>query len=257
MKIFIVDDEKHNREGLKLLLAKHYSNAEIVGEAESAEEARSLMKGLDFDLMLLDINMPKENGFDLLTSLTQINFQIIFITAYSEYAIRALKANAVDYILKPIDIDELLAALEKCKLRLEQHPGHVLRQIYADSVLNVSRDHQKVFPGKLTLPYINGFQIIPVSDIIYLEADGNYTLVFCMNQEKILVTKGIKDFEILLDPDIFFRTHKSNIINLNYLKEYSSNEGHTAILQNGSRVAISRRRIDDFMAAISKHSQKI
>lgn len=258
MNVFIVDDEKPNRDGLKLLLAKKFNDVNVVGEAESAEEARQKLAGCEVDLLLLDINMPKENGFDLLESLNHIPFLIIFITAYSEYAIRALKANAVDYILKPIDPDELESALAKCKTTLKQKLPQISQEVYVSSLLNTASDFaSKKYPAKLTLPYANGFQIITVDHIIYLEAEGNYTYLYFINQERFLVTRNIKEFENLLDPNQFFRVHKSSIINLHFLKEYSSLDGHTAVLQNGVKVVISRRRVDDFMQAINKHSQRI
>ncbi len=259
MRIFIVDDEKPNRDGIKHLLQKNCPEAIIIGEADSALSARNQLKELKIDVLLLDINMPKENGFDLLASMKNINFLIVFITAHAEHAIRAFKANAIDYILKPIDEEELLAALARCKDRLlvnDYSPSE--KEVYADSLVNASKIFESdTYPKKFTLPYLQGFKIILVDSINYLEADGNYTRINFINEAPMLITKGIKDFETILDPQDFFRVHKSTIVNLHTIKEYNNQDGPVLILSNGNKIAISRRRLDDFMKRINNISRKV
>lgn len=259
MKILIVDDEKPNREGLKLLLAQHCPNVQVVGEAESSEQARRLLNEKDVDVLLLDINMPRENGFDLLDSLPHKKFKTIFVTAYAEYAIRAFKANAVDYLLKPIDEEELVAAIQRCSDQLAKPINdEQLISVQEQSMNNVSYDlANKSYPKKLTLPHLYGFQIIAIDQIVYMEADGNYTNIHLLDKMKLVITKGIKEFENLLDPEAFFRVHKSALINLNYVKEYSSIDGQIAVMTNGAKVAISRRRLEEFMKAINHFSKRI
>lgn len=259
MNVLIVDDEQHNREGLRLILNKKCQDVIIIGEASNANEARIILSEKQTDVLLLDIHMPKENGFDLLNSLENKNFLTIFITAHAEHAIKAFKANAVDYILKPIDEDELVLAMDKCKSNL---------RLFYQNETNTAHYHQSVnqaivdanslnYPQRLTLTHSNGFQIVAIENITHLEADGNYTNIFFKNDNPLLTSKPIKEFEEILDPTIFFRIHKSTMININYLKNYSSADGHEVILNNGIKLALSRRRLEDFMVVLGNLSKRL
>ncbi|HKR06891.1 MAG TPA: LytTR family DNA-binding domain-containing protein [Bacteroidia bacterium] len=259
MKVFIVDDEKPNRKGLRLMLQQCCPAVKHIFEAESSKAARTLLNTHQPDIIFLDINMPNENGFEFLNSIPEHHFAVVFVTAYSEFAIRAFKANAVDYLLKPVDEEELQSAVEKCQQQLILiSNGNFAREIYSPSLSNLKQTlENREFPSKLTLPHHQGFKIIDTNEIVHIEADGNYCTIHLSAGKSLLVTRALREFEFMLNPDIFFRSHKSALINLRYVKEYSSVDGHFALMQDGRRVMISRRRLDEFMAAIDNLSSRI
>jgi two-component system, LytTR family, response regulator len=259
MNCLIVDDEKPNRDGLRFMLQKSCPDISFIYEADSAQAARSLLHQEKIDILFLDINMPNENGFEFLNSLNGATFCVVFVTAYSEFAIRAFKANAIDYLLKPVETTELQEAVEKCKERKNILLTDVASEhIYRDSLLNLSSvTGQNKYPSRLTLPHQQGFNIVDTSEIVCIEADGNYSMLFFIDRENLLVTRAIREFEFLLDPSIFMRSHKSALINLNYVIEYSSADGHFALMKNGKKVNISRRKLDEFMTTIDKLSRRI
>ncbi len=259
MNCLIVDDEKPNRDGLRFMLQKSCPDISFIYEADSAQAARILLQQENIDILFLDINMPNENGFEFLSSIHDASFCVVFVTAYSEYAIRAFKANAVDYLLKPVETVELQEAVEKCKERRnillsDDSSDH----IYRDSLKNLSNpNEQNKYPSRLTLPHQQGFNIIDTSEIVCIEADGNYSMLYFIGRESLLVTRAIREFEFLLDPSIFMRSHKSALINLNFVTEYSSADGHFALMKNGKKVNISRRKLEEFMSTIDKLSRRI
>lgn len=248
MKVLIVDDEFPNLEGLRLQLIKFCHDISDIQIASTASEAREKLALASFDILFLDINMPKENGFELLESLENRDFAVVFVTAYSEYAIRAFKANAVDYLLKPVDRDELIKAVEKCKFRLK--PSWKLNELKTSI-------QSETWPDKITMQHQSGFHIILTDRIIWIEADGNYSTIHLIESKPILVTKAIREFEFILNPKHFFRCHKSALIHLKYVTAYESGDGHSAVMFNKDRVQISRRRLDDFRIAIETFSKRI
>ena len=256
MKSLIVDDEKPNRDGLRILLQTHCPEVTSIADARSAKEARAHIEANKVDILFLDINMPNENGFELLSSVADQDFSVVFVTAYSEYAVRAFKANAVDYLLKPVDTDDMKKAVQKCMSRMESQV--MKREVYRQSLSNLSLSlRQPGFPVRLTLPHLHGFRIVETSSIMHLEADGNYTTLHLTRGENLLVTRMLGDFEAILDPDVFFRAHKSVILNLHFVKEFASSDGYFAVMQNGDQVMISRRRLEDFMQAIDRQSKRV
>ncbi len=260
MNICIIDDEKPNRAGLKLLIEQYCPGFTVVAEADSAESARITLNNVKADILLLDIHMPKESGFDFLISIGKNKYQVVFITAFGEYAIRAFRANAVDYLLKPIDPKELIEALEKCRQRFKQfnEKNNSNEEVYYNSIQNTAGDlSANGYSNRLTLPNKQGFNIVPIDDIIYLEAGGNYTILHLDKPEQLVVSRTLREFEGIIDPAIFFRVHKSAIINLNHVKEYSSVDGHFVIMKNGNKVMVSRRRLDEFMLVINQLSKRI
>lgn len=259
MIALIVDDEPINRIGLRQMLQKNRPDIDSILEAESSDKARKVFQSVSPDIVLLDINMPGENGFELLDSLKAYDFLVVFVTAYSEFAIRAFKANAIDYILKPVESEDLINAVEKCKalLALKKQPGNVdgnYQALLQNTRLLID---SKGYPEKITLPHHQGFNIIETDNIVYISADGNYSELYLSSNTKLVVTKAIREFEFMLNPDIFFRSHKSILINLRFVKEYSSVDGHYAILKNGTKLMISRRRLEEFMIAIDKLSSRV
>jgi len=259
-RAIIIDDEKNVREVLDLLLLQYCKEVEVVALASSAAEGRELLKKHAIDFIFLDIAMPKEDGFTFLTTIPKDDYCIIFVTAYENYALRALKASAIDYLLKPVTPQDLRAAVTKAV----QH--HELRRsrkqeksIYHQSLdnLNENISSASTFISKITVAEQFGFQLVNTSDIMYLEADSNYTILHLSGLKKIVATKTMGDFEKILDQPAFFRIHKSIIININYLKAYSSYQGNFVELNDGTTLSISRRRLNDFRDAIRHYSKTI
>ena len=259
-RAIIVDDERHVRDALDLLLKQFCPEIMLVGFAASAEEGRELLKTKEVDFIFLDISMPKEDGFAFLKSIPNDRYGIIFVTAYEEYALRAFKANAIDYLLKPVNPEELCEAVAKAiqyhELRKKKA---AIQSIYNESLDNL---HQQIESGsgvidKITIAEQFGFRIVKVSDIMYLQADSNYSILHLSGFDKIVATRALGEFELLLDHPMFFRIHKSTIINLNFLRAYSSYQGNFAELTDGTRLSISRRKLNDFREEVKHFSKSI
>jgi two-component system LytT family response regulator len=241
----LVDDEVNNLESLEFLLNHDCEGIEVAGKARSAHQARNWLQLHTADVIFLDISMPEENGFQFLSSLQSKNFKVIFVTAYNEYALQAIKASAVDYILKPVNIDELQQAVEKVKRSFNSpvadEQNRQLLQHLLDSV------NKKTPPKKIALPQLGSISFIEVDDIVSLQADSNYTIIHMKDMHKLVISKTLKDFEDLLDADQFARIHKSYIVNLKYIKEYSTIDGGVVKMSDGNQWSISRRQLDMFL----------
>jgi len=247
IKALIVDDEFNCRNNLELLINDFCEGVEVVGQAESAAEARKLIKELNPDLVFLDIAMPEEDGFSLLRSIDKRDFAVIFTTAHNEYALKAFKENAIDYLEKPINIDDLVNSIEKAK-HLVESPGE------QDEALNeiIQKALRMNDSAKISIPTRDGYVIVDEKEIVHLEASDNYTMIFLTSGRKHLSSKNIKVYEENLDHDRFFRTHKSHIINMKeHLKEFSRSNGNVALLTDGKAVPISRRKLSDFIGRIN------
>lgn len=252
LNTIIVDDEEFARSSLYFLLQENCENIHIAGIAKSVVEARLLLTQNQIDLIFLDIAMPGENGFELIPDAQLSNAQVIFTTAYDQYALKAIKANALDYLLKPIDIDELKVAVDKADKynslnKQEYHRNESLQNL----TLSLA---EKNGIRKISLPNGQGYSLINIDDIIYIEADSNYSTFYLINKETITVSKVLKEYEEILPADQFVRVHKSSIINLNFLKEYNSKNGVEVILKNGEKIAVSRRRASDFVEKLKSYT---
>jgi two-component system, LytTR family, response regulator len=242
LKTLIVDDELHGRESLVNLINEYCPEIEVVGEAESASSAKKLVYEKNPDVVFLDINMPVVDGFDFLESLPEKQFAVVFVTAHMEYGIRAVKAHAVDYLLKPVSIKEL----QQCvKTLVEMHSG----KSTSGASQNGSGNEDKI-----VLSHFQGFSIHRIDEIIRLEADDNYTVVYLKDKTPITISKTLKHFEDCCG-NSFFRIHKSHLINLKYLKEFSNLDGGFAIMDDGSKLPVSRRKYSEFMEK-AKNSRK-
>ena len=256
----IIDDERNIREALGLLLNEHCPEIQICGTAASASEGRELLKLKDIDFIFLDISMPKEDGFAFLHSIPKDNYGIIFVTAYEEYALRALKACAIDYLLKPVNSIELREAVTKAIQSHELRKAKAdIKSIYHESLNNL-HDHINSGNGhieKITIAEQFGFRMVKVSDLMYLQADSNYTILHLSGLNKIVATRSLGEFDKILEGSMFFRIHKSTVINMNFLKAYSSYEGNFAELTDGTKLSISRRKLIDFRDAVKHFSKSI
>lgn len=256
----IVDDEINLQDTLEILIHRNCPEISIQGKAKSATEGRELLKHNKIDLIFLDISMPKETGFDFLASIPKENYVVIFTTAYEEYALKAIKANAIDYLLKPIDPMELIMAVKKATalLSLKSQKAEA-EKIYNESLDNLT---QQIKSGnthfsKITVVEKFGYRIVELDTIRFLEADSNYTIIHLSSLDKIVSSKSLGEYEKILDPKLFFRIHKSHVINLNYLAGFSSYQGYFAILDDHTKLSISRRRFNEFKEVVGSLSKSI
>lgn len=253
----IIDDEKNIREALSILLGQYCPEIHVCGIAGSAAEGRALIETEEIDFIFLDISMPKEDGFAFLRSIPGNNYGIIFVTAYQEYALRALKATAIDYLLKPVNPFELQEAVKKAVYDHELRKSYSeIREVYHQSLNNLD-DHMQsidIQVTKLTIPEISGFRLVDVADLIYLQADNNYTVLCLTGERKVIATRSLGDFEKILASPEFFRIHKSTIINLNFLTGYNNIHGNFAELKDGSLLDISRRKLWEFREKVKQYS---
>ncbi|MEN9459794.1 MAG: response regulator [Bacteroidota bacterium] len=251
IRTVLVDDERNGREILLALLEKFCVNVEVVGTADSAEPAIALIKELKPHLVFLDINMPGLSGFEMLEKLAPIDFEVIFVTAHDAYALKAFKFSAIDYVLKPIDLDDLQKAVEKVEGKLigKQEPG----QGKYKELFNNIRNIQNPF-DKLGLATRDGLIFVKISEIVRLESDVNYTWFFLVNGEKILASKTLKEFEEMLEEYNFYRVHKSHLINLAHLQRYIKGEGGSVVMSDGSEVDVSRRNKEGLMKRLQNIS---
>jgi len=252
LKALLVDDEVNNLESLAFLLHNDCEGIEVSGKVTNAGKARNWLLHNIADVIFLDINMPGENGFEFLSSLGIHNFKVIFVTAYNEYAIQAIKVSALDYILKPVNIDELRTVVEKLKHSLSSPLATEQNQQLLKHLLQTV--NKKMPPKKIALPQLGGISFIEVDDIVSLQADSNYTIIHMNNMKKLVISKTLKDFEELLDQTQFARIHKSYIVNLRYIKEYNTTDGGIVKMTDGNQWSISRRQLDLFLEKMKTSS---
>jgi two-component system LytT family response regulator len=248
----IVDDEEFARSSLFFLLQNNCTNVHIAGIAKSVSEAKVLLNREDIDLIFLDIAMPGENGFELIHSAQEHNAHVVFTTAYDQYALKAIKANALDYLLKPIDIDELKETVDKATRYIELNSRETSRN---ERLRNLKQDLESKNVKKLSLPNGQGYTLVALENIIHIEADSNYSIFHLSDREQITVSKVLKEYEELLPEQQFVRIHKSSIVNLNYVIEYNSRNGLEVLLADGRKIAVSRRRSSDFLEKIRLFTQ--
>jgi two-component system, LytTR family, response regulator len=242
----IIDDETKGRLALREKLSSYCPQIKVLAEAGNGAEALMLIQHHHPQLIFLDIEMPRMSGFDMLNELPEKNFHIIFTTAYDQYAIKAIKYAAFDYLLKPIDIEELKTAVAKLD---NAQNNQTKKQV---ELLNQHMQHPKKQVSKLAIPTLEGLVFYEIKDIVYLEANSNYTNIYLDNKAKITASKTLKELEELLPPDIFFRTHHSYLINLNYIKRYIKGDGGQIEMQNGAYVDVSRRKKEEFLKVIGQ-----
>jgi len=237
----IIDDEEDSRSNTRSMLQNYCSEIEVVGEAASGPEGKLKIQELKPHVVFLDINMPGMNGFQMLEGIYNRDFCVVFLTAYSEHGITAVKAGATDYLLRPLMLSELQGAIRKVVQHYEAKPAVTAGKAETDKNI-VLISHSK------------GFTLVDFKDIVWLEASDNYTNLFLNGQKKIVASKTLKEFEAILPTNDFFRIHRSALINVNYVKEYSNNEGGEVILSDGTHVQVSKARIQEFSEFIKTKS---
>lgn len=245
-KTIIIDDEKGCRDTLENLL-KEFSQIQLVASLDSISLAEESIKNLQPQLVFLDIEMPGGSGFELLEKISPINFDVIFTTAYDQYAIKAIKYSALDYLLKPIDPTELSEAISRFSSK--KHDQNLINNKFKTLLNNIGEEttHQKI-----AIPDGEGLNFIKISDIIRFQSDGSYTYMHTNEKEKpTLISKPIGDYQEMLTNEPFIRVHRSHLINLQHVSKYVKGEGGYAVMSDGSKVDVSRRKKAEFIEALS------
>ena len=235
MKVIIVDDEHSNVENLMALLKKYCPHVHVIASATDIDTGAMLIGRHQPDVLFLDIQMGATTGFDLLRMLPSKNFEVIFITAYDKYGIEAIKFAALDYLLKPVAISELVLAVNKAEEKLKDKQKN--------EQLNFLLNHLKngeVSPAKIALPQLHEIRYVLVSNIIRCEADNSYTFFYLANGERILVSRSIKEYADLLKPLGFLRTHQSHLVNTAFVKSWVKEDGGILLLNNGEKIPVSK-----------------
>jgi two-component system LytT family response regulator len=244
IRSIIIDDEQHCIRALLSDLQQHCPSIEMVEACSSAKEGMMAIKKLNPDLVFLDVEMPWMNGFEMLEVLGEINFSIIFTTAHDEFAAKAFRISAVDYLLKPIDAGDLKAAVQKVERKIEegsnlQHITNLLRNM-----------RQPSSEQKIALPQREGYEFVDVSSILYCTAEGAYTKVFIEEKKPMLISRTLGDVEELLPPEIFQRIHHSTLVNVTYITQFLRTDGGYVVLKNGEKLSVSKAKKEMLMARL-------
>jgi len=243
----IIDDETNSRNALRQKITRHCNNVMIIADCENGEEGIEKIETQKPDIIFLDIEMPRMNGFTMLQQIKNKNFEVIFITAYDHYAIKAIKFSALDYLLKPVEVEDLKAAVEKVTQKRKQMDGNKRVELLVQNFLEEKTAHQRI-----AISSMEGLQFVTTDDIIYLEANSNYTSFYLADNRKITATKTLKDFEEILPASMFIRIHHSYLINKNGIEKYIKGEGGQVVMKNGVTLDVARRKKEEFMKAIDQ-----
>ncbi len=250
IKAIIIDDEEPAARRLADLIAKHCSPLiKVAGMFYTVSDGVAAIKKLQPDLVFLDVQIHNQTGFDLLKQLPDKNFDVIFVTAYEKYAVQAFRFSAIDYLLKPVEAEDLKQAVEKIR---SKKPEDSLVNKFQTLLENVTQLKQYTPPKKIIVPTITGFELLPVIDILRCQSDVNYTTIHMQGGQKLVVAKTLKEFEEMLGEYNFFRIHNSHLVNLAYIKRYQKGKGGAVILMDGTELEVSHRRKDDFLEKMSK-----
>jgi two-component system LytT family response regulator len=253
LRAIIVDDEELARANLSMMLDTYCPEIEVIGEASGKNEAKDLIESCHPDVVFLDIRMPSgAEGFELLESLEERNFLVVFVTAFKDYAIKAFQANAVHYLLKPIDDEDLRVAIDKIiatKETFTNNPGNY--ETYFSSLQNLAdRLLKNKSNHRIAISHTKGVKIIEEDDLAYLEASGNCTMLYFKDGTRYLDTRTLKVYEEILSESHFYRIHKSYIVNMDMIKEYVSEDGHILVLKNGNELPVARNRVSTFLKTL-------
>ena len=247
LKVVIIDDEQDAIDNIRDIITEFCPDVEVAGHAGSALEGIKVIRQLNPGLVLLDIEMPHGSGFDMLDSFPEINFDIIFITAYHQYAIKAFKYTAVDYILKPIVIEDLQNAIERVKKKQGSSP-EIQKKVNA---LKENLGGKK--PGKLLLSSNTGIDFVDISDIIHVQADRRYSVFYFTSGKRLMVSRNLVEFQELLADRGFFRCHNSHLINIKHVRKFVR-DGSYLIMTDGSKIMVATRKKMEFIDFMEKHS---
>lgn len=248
IKIAIIDDEQNSRDTLKGKLDLFCPEVEVTAEAGGVSEALEAIRTHHPDAIFLDIKLAGESGFDILDELAEddtLNPEIIFITAHDEFAIQAIKFSALDYLLKPIDPEELVKAVRKVEGQKGLPKNAANLNVLVENIRQASDS-----PKKIVVPTSDGMHVLKLSDIIRLESSSNYTTFFLNNEKSLLASKTLKEFDMMLEGYNFNRVHKSHLVNMNYLKKYVQTDGGYLVLEDGSKIPVANRKKEQLVSIL-------
>jgi two-component system, LytTR family, response regulator len=245
LKAILIDDEENSISSLKEKLLIHCPQVKIIACCDNAAKGIVATDSLQPDIVFLDIEMPVMNGFLMLQQLTYKNFELIFTTAYDHYAIKAIRYSALDYLVKPIEIDDLKTAVLKAEEKRNHSYPNPQIELLVEQLISKKNNFSRI-----AIPTNEGLQFIRVEDIIYLEASSNYTHFFCAEKKKYIVSRTLKDFEDMLPTETFIRIHNSYIINKNYVEKYIRGDGGQVVLSNSVTLDVAKRKKSEFLKAI-------
>ncbi len=242
IKSILIDDEVHCLNSLSIQLQEHCPGVEVMAKCMSGTKALEAVEKMNPELVFLDIEMPTMNGFEFLEQCKQIHFSVIFTTSYDQYAVKAFRISALDYLLKPIDPEELIAAVHK----IEEQKSRPLAEQFRSMIEQIQNRNKGI--TKIGIPTVEGFELIPADQIVYCEARNNYTHLFLRDKSKIVACRCLKEMEEqLLDFKSFLRVHNSYLVNLNEVNKYIRGDGGYLVMADGSTVSVSRGRKDSLM----------
>lgn len=246
ISVFIVDDEQRAIETLSKILTTFFDNVNVIGTATNVSEAFTLINEVKPQLLFLDIEMGLESGFELLEKFENIFFHVAFVTAHEEFALKAIKFSALDYIIKPASVSDLKVLLQKLETQPKNNEeNQKVKHLFGNFLTQDKNEH------KITIAIAEGYDFIKVSDILYLMADGSYTNFCLKSGQKLITSKSLKFFESILEGYGFFRIHNSTLINLKYIKRISKSAGGAVIMEDNQELSISKSRKDEFMELLS------
>jgi two-component system LytT family response regulator len=245
MKAILIDDEKHCREVLALLLDRHCPDVTVIASCADGPAALDAIQHETPDVIFLDIEMPGMNGFELLNHVEHATFDIIFTTAYNEYAIKAIKHSALDYLLKPIDKEELITAVQRVRDHREVRSADRITRL-------LDQLNERRHPRRIAAATLEGLIMVNPDDILYCESDSAYCKIIFNDQHTMLLSKTLKEVEESLSPDDFCRIHHRYVINLNAVRKYMKGEGGEVVLSNGVTLPVSRTRKHEFLKLLGK-----
>jgi two-component system LytT family response regulator len=242
IRTVVIEDEKYSRSILLQMIKEHCPQINVVAEADSVRTGLAALAEHKPQIVFLDIELQSETSFEILERLPEINFELIFTTAFDHYALKAIKFCAIDYLLKPIDLNDLQIAVAKAERRLSRDYLNKNLEALLDNIKSGSQNSHKI-----ALPTLEGLLFVNVRDIIYCESNGPYTRFFLKQPEQIMTSKHLKEYEELLTGYGFFRIHKSHLVNLQEIKKYIRGEGGQIVMSNGAALGVSKQRKEDFL----------
>ncbi|GAA3648891.1 LytR/AlgR family response regulator transcription factor [Flavivirga jejuensis] len=245
IKSIIIDDEVHNLENLKGLLKRNCPNVEVVAMEFSAEEGIEAIRKLQPDLVFLDIEMPAKNGFDMLESMGDVNFEVIFVTAYNQYILQAIKSCALDYLMKPVAIQELKDAVSRVAQVVSDKKENQKLKVLVENLRDINQ------PKKIALPTAEELYFVSIDDIIRCKGENNYTMFYLANGDSILVSRTLKEWDDMLSSYQFIRTHQSHLINSIHVKSFVKKDGGYILMKDGSMVSVSKHKKEQTLSKLA------
>lgn len=247
MKAIIVDDEQTSRNVLREYIAKYCTDVKVLAEADSVQSAIAVIRQYEPDILFLDVEMPKGNGFDLLEQLGEVKFETVFVTAFDQYAIQALNYSAAYYLLKPVSIDELIVAVDKIRKQREKRMDAPHTRVILENINAIGAQQKKI-----VLPLLEGFEVVRIDEIVSCEAHDNFTDFHFASRPKMMICRTLKFYEELLQESGFLRVHKSHLVNLEHVAKYTRGKGGILTMSDGSEISVSPQRKDQLMEKFEK-----